>query len=238
MPAKEKPKSISKKKFYKSRKDKMIDGVCGGLAEFLGVDGNVVRVVWLLSIFIKGLGIIAYVLAMIIVPVNPEHKNLNGAAKRKRNPAFFWGLFLILLGFVFLWNHLDWPYHWNFPWNFRFFPFWGISWEMLWPLALIFLGVAYIIYVLRKEKREAKPKEKGGDHGDEEKKLVRMTENKMIGGVCSGFGRHFNIDTTIIRIALVILALATDVLLWIVIYAFLFIVIPQAEVDKAKVEKQ
>ena len=100
MVEKKDPQKTESKRFYKSRKDKMIDGVCGGLAEYLNVDVNVIRILWLISIFLKGLGIVAYILAMIIVPVNPAHRELKEEEKKKRNPVFFWGLLLIIIGFL------------------------------------------------------------------------------------------------------------------------------------------
>ncbi|WP_290646883.1 PspC domain-containing protein [Kosmotoga sp.] len=59
------------KKLYKSRKNKVIDGVCGGLAEYLEVDATVVRLLWALTAFVWGVGILLYILAMIIVPREP-----------------------------------------------------------------------------------------------------------------------------------------------------------------------
>ena len=58
------------KRYYKSRTDRMIDGVCGGLADYLDVDSTVIRILWVASVFIGGIGAIAYILGMIIVPVN------------------------------------------------------------------------------------------------------------------------------------------------------------------------
>ena len=63
------------KKLYKIEQGKMIDGVCGGLAEYLDVDPSVVRIIWALVVFAGGTGILAYIIAAIILPrksqVNP-----------------------------------------------------------------------------------------------------------------------------------------------------------------------
>jgi phage shock protein C len=56
------------KRIYKSSTDKMIDGVCGGIAEYLQVDPVLIRVVAVISIFFGGAGIIAYIIAAIIMP--------------------------------------------------------------------------------------------------------------------------------------------------------------------------
>ena len=59
------------KKLYKSNQNKMIDGVCGGIAEYFGIDPTVVRLVWALFSLMGGSGILAYFIAAIIIPRNP-----------------------------------------------------------------------------------------------------------------------------------------------------------------------
>lgn len=59
------------RRIYRSRSNSMIAGVCGGLAEYLGVDPTVVRLLYvLLSIFSAGFpGILVYIIAMFIIPL-------------------------------------------------------------------------------------------------------------------------------------------------------------------------
>lgn len=59
------------KKLYKSNQDKMIDGVCGGIAEYFGIDPTVVRLIWALFSLMGGSGILAYIIAAIIIPRKP-----------------------------------------------------------------------------------------------------------------------------------------------------------------------
>lgn len=56
------------KKLYKSNTNKMVAGVCGGVAEYLGVDPTVVRLIWVLFTALGGSGLLAYILAAIIMP--------------------------------------------------------------------------------------------------------------------------------------------------------------------------
>lgn len=56
------------RKLYKSVKDKKICGVCGGIAELLGIDSTIIRLVWAFFIVFGGMGILAYILAAIIIP--------------------------------------------------------------------------------------------------------------------------------------------------------------------------
>ena len=59
------------KKLYKSNQNKMIDGGCGGIAEYFGIDPTVVRLIWALFSLMGGCGILAYIIAAIIIPRNP-----------------------------------------------------------------------------------------------------------------------------------------------------------------------
>ena len=56
------------KKLYRSEKNRMIVGVCGGLAEYFDVDPVVVRLLWVVFTFFIGSGILLYILACIIMP--------------------------------------------------------------------------------------------------------------------------------------------------------------------------
>ena len=64
------------KRLYRSRKDKVISGVCGGIAEYLEVDPVVVRLVWaILTVISMGMGILAYIVAWVIIPEEPGIKS-------------------------------------------------------------------------------------------------------------------------------------------------------------------
>ena len=58
-----------KKRLYRNKKDRMIAGVCSGIADYLNADPTIVRLIWAIAtIFTGGLGIFAYIVAWIIVP--------------------------------------------------------------------------------------------------------------------------------------------------------------------------
>ena len=58
------------KKLYRSNTDKILAGVCGGIAEYLAVDSTVVRLLAVLSVF-TSVGIIAYIIAALVIPLPP-----------------------------------------------------------------------------------------------------------------------------------------------------------------------
>ena len=59
---------IKKKRLYKIEQGKKIDGVCGGIAEFFDIDPTLVRLAWVLFTACAGSGIIAYIIAAIVMP--------------------------------------------------------------------------------------------------------------------------------------------------------------------------
>lgn len=61
------------KRLYKINQGKMVDGVCGGIAEYFGLDPSLVRLDWIIFSAMGGSGIPAYILAAVIIPREPEH---------------------------------------------------------------------------------------------------------------------------------------------------------------------
>ncbi len=59
------------KKLYRSRNDRMIAGVCGGLGEYFSIDPTLFRLVFVIAAVFGGSGFLAYLLFMIIVPQEP-----------------------------------------------------------------------------------------------------------------------------------------------------------------------
>ena len=60
------------KKLYRSRTNKKLFGVCGGLAEYFDIDPTVLRLILVLAVVCAGVGLVAYLIAALIMPVNPN----------------------------------------------------------------------------------------------------------------------------------------------------------------------
>jgi phage shock protein C len=58
------------KRLYRSRRNRMIAGICGGLGDYLSVDPTIVRLIWIVSLF-AGFGFLAYLVAWILIPEEP-----------------------------------------------------------------------------------------------------------------------------------------------------------------------
>lgn len=143
-----------KNRVYRSRKYRVIAGVAGGLAEYFNVDVVLVRLLWVISIFAGGGGVLAYIIAWIVIPEEnrkdgkimdtgeryetnadsredtPEDITKGAGARRQRN----FGLLLIGLGILFLIRQ-----------------FFGFFFHYFWPLLLVALGV----FLLLRERRDA-----------------------------------------------------------------------------------
>jgi phage shock protein C len=131
------------KRLYRSRRDRMIGGVAGGLAEYFGVDPVIMRLIWLVLLF-TGIGFFAYIAALIIIPEasdeepfsgEPGHSHPGDAGTAKQ----LLGILLIALGVIFLVRNMIPSY--IFIQVRRFF----------WPTLLIVCGVALIWNGTRKE---------------------------------------------------------------------------------------
>ena len=61
------------KRLYKSKENRMLDGVCGGIAEYFNIDPTIVRLGWFLFSLTGGSGVLAYIIALIIIPEKPHN---------------------------------------------------------------------------------------------------------------------------------------------------------------------
>ena len=61
---------MAAKKLYRIKEGRMVAGVCNGIGEYLDVDPTIIRLLWLVLIFAFGGGIIAYLVAWIVIPMN------------------------------------------------------------------------------------------------------------------------------------------------------------------------
>jgi len=61
------------KRLFRSKKEQMLGGICGGLAEYIDVDPSIIRLVFVVLIVLSwGLFLFVYIAAWVIVPVSPE----------------------------------------------------------------------------------------------------------------------------------------------------------------------
>ena len=126
---------------FRSRKNRIIAGVCGGIAEYFSVDPTLVRLIWVIMVLTFGAGILAYIIAAVIMPERAE--DISGhdcpdisqrgegrtySINPERNRAVV-GIGLVLIGILFLAKQF---FHWI---DIRFF----------WPIVFIAVGFLIIL---------------------------------------------------------------------------------------------
>ncbi len=147
------------KKLYRSRTDRMIFGVCGGLGEYFGIDPIIFRGLFLLLVFGGGAGILVYLILAIVIPNNPQpgaaaeynpeaaRQKINEFAQEMKQGAqdlaaqmnhgsgfgarrSILGLIVVLAGCLLLLDKIL-PQAW-------------MRWDIFWPVIIIFAGLAII----------------------------------------------------------------------------------------------
>lgn len=148
-------------RLYRSRKDRLIGGVCGGLGAYFGIDPVIVRLVFVAAVVWGGLGFVGYMLLWIIIP--PEERSgmtaadaiganvaeiersargragearsaFNASSPEMRERSTWLAIGLIVTGVLLLFGNIV-----------------GVTLAKLWPLLLVALGV-YIIFQARQER--------------------------------------------------------------------------------------
>lgn len=125
------------KRLYRSKKDKIVAGVAGGIAEYFMIDPIWIRLVFILLLIADGAGLIIYLIAWILIPENPKQskiketdveKAFSKISKRKKDNSFIFGVIIVIVGAALLMQNL---FSWFTP-------------EVFGPLMIIILGI-YLI---------------------------------------------------------------------------------------------
>lgn len=111
----------------RSREDRVIAGVCGGLGRYLGVDPVLLRIAFVVLTATGGAGVLLYVLALVVIPDQQEHEDLGPAPEARGDLWMYVGVGLIALGSVMLVDQL-------LPWFDR----------VMAPLVLIAVGIGIL----------------------------------------------------------------------------------------------
>jgi phage shock protein PspC (stress-responsive transcriptional regulator) len=145
------------KKLYRSRENRVISGVCGGIAEYFDIDATLIRLLWAITILFAGTGILAYVLCILIIPEEPIYKDKDKdnedeeeydetvvmddeettyekreIIKENKNSTYGIGLIFIAVGMMFIARKIFWWLNIDFAWG------------LFWPGLLVIFGV-YLI---------------------------------------------------------------------------------------------
>jgi phage shock protein C len=126
------------KRLHRSRRDRVFAGVCGGLAEYFGVDAVLLRIVAVALALSGGAGFLLYLIAWVAIPEDPPGEIAEGPVSRpvrtaqderaRATTVTFAGGALVVAGALMLLNHLV-------PW---------VNGALLWPLVVVAAGVAIL----------------------------------------------------------------------------------------------
>jgi phage shock protein C len=230
-------------RLYRSQTNKVLAGVCGGLAEYLNADPTVIRLVWILLTFLGGSGIILYIVAIFIIPENVITASgvTSPPVKSDFSAGRIFGILFVLVGIILLLDNLE---------IFSFCRLCDTSWEFVFPGLLILAG----IYLLAKRaKLPAAPTNLDSSTAPEQpvenpalspapekessanpKVFRRSMTDKKIFGICGGAGEFFGIDPTIVRIAYAIFTILSSGM-GIILYFLMYLIVPE---DKQQQSKQ
>ncbi len=174
------------KRIYRSQEDRIIAGVCGGFADYFGIDPTIVRLIWIFFTVFGGMGILAYIFSIVLIAENDSSKAKEiNADDDYDEKLVLWGVVIIIVGILLFFRHR---------------PMVGMMWHavsgnwfnILFAIGLI--GVGIYILVNRKD--------------DNKKSLSNLRisglylseTDKKLGGVCGGIAESINVDSTIIRL--------------------------------------
>jgi len=225
-------------KLYRSTANKVFAGVCGGLAEYFDVDPVVIRILFVLMVLFGGTGIVLYIAAIFIVPKRPFYFTETPHAQPDGKPGVqseavrnWFGIAMVVIGIFLLLANME---------IFHFFNFVEDTFEFIFPVLLIILGMAIIYYRQTQPAPQETPPQEGEPAAERPfqtpnfRQFRRSIMDKKIFGVCGGLAQYFGIDSSLVRMLYVVLCLASFGA-GLVLYILLAIIVPYDNIFTSRV---
>jgi phage shock protein C len=149
----EKKFSSQHKRLVRSKNNKVLAGVAGGIGEYFQIDPTIIRLIFILLTIFGGSGLLIYIIFWLIMPLADSQTNnvqatiksnvdeMSDRAKTiaqdlrfssdREDSKFWWGLIIIIFGFLLLFN------------NFGLFNFFNFG--KIWPVALVVVGILILL---------------------------------------------------------------------------------------------
>lgn len=204
-----------KNTLYRHPTDKLVGGVCGGLADYLGLDATLVRILWVvMTLVTSGGGFLAYLALWLLLPVGTVQAGQQRPAALELNERSLSraAIVLMTLGGLWLLSNIG-----LLPW------LWGAFWSVVrvffWPALLI--GAGYLLLRSTNQRdlqmdwsswrarwqtrMNGKMPSKADvkDNLNQVKQripLKRSRRDRIFMGVCGGLGQRFGIDANLVRL--------------------------------------
>ena len=231
---------VPKSTLFRHPSDKLVGGVCGGLADYLGWDPTLVRVLWVgATLTTGGGGFLAYLALWLLLPVGTVKGGKVRPAALELNERSL-GLaakLLIGLGVVWLLANLGiLPSLWH--------TFWSLMWVVFWPAVLI--GIGYLLlrgtgvtsgwrFDLKSWQNRLRTDFKSPNREGMKASLRSMRENfplkrsrqdRLFLGVCGGIGRKLGIDANLVRLVWAAFSIGS-IGMGVLIYVLLGLLLPE-----------
>ncbi|MCF8259993.1 MAG: PspC domain-containing protein [Melioribacteraceae bacterium] len=176
----------------RSVSNKIIAGVCAGIADYLEINPNIIRVLFVFLFLLGGWGLVVYLGAVVVIPASNYEKEKSGSGKWRKNIILKFvisGFVLILLVYSAL----------NYFWVHNFLVFSYLTQSLVFSIIIIGLGIFLI-------KFENKTKTFPSRNQNE---LHKSQSDIILTGVCGGLSEYLLIDSSITRIIWLTFTFAT-----------------------------
>jgi phage shock protein PspC (stress-responsive transcriptional regulator) len=201
------------KRVYKLREGRVIDGVCGGFADYIGVETIWVRIAWAVLALAGGIGIVAYVLAMYFFPRAEAGEGTPRERAQRPTGTLVVGLILLGVGATIVLRAIG-------VLDYGFWGAWHVAWVITWPLSLIGGGL-FLLFIYWRQ---------GAEHAWV---FRRLGWDKMVLGVCSGLGELLKTDPNLVRLAFALLIVLSRGI-GLIVYVAIGLMTPEAKEETGK----
>ncbi|MCS6844409.1 MAG: PspC domain-containing protein [Caldilineales bacterium] len=218
------PGAPKRRRLYRSAANRSLAGVCGGLAERLGVDSALVRIPWLLSVPLTGgLTLLLY---LVLAAALPEETPADRAAapvrrgdswqRAQQSRVLTAALILLLAGLLLTIESLG-----LLP--LRVSEAGRRLWSLAWPLSLAGLGLGLLAWINRRRIPWERLQRIGRGLP-----LRRSRRQRLVAGVCGGLAEQLRVDPLLVRLAWGVLTVVVLGVVGVLLYVAAALVLPAA----------
>lgn len=146
--------STQPRRLYRSSVNRMIAGVCGGIAEYLNVDPTLVRLGFALLTLVNGVGILLYLVMAIVTPRAPVGVSPSEAPRVMLDLSWMGAAILLVVGLGLVAFGAAWALDQIGPWFWASWSFWSIARTLarfFWSALLIVVGLVIVVAALRRK---------------------------------------------------------------------------------------
>ena len=191
------------RRITRSQSDRLLTGVCGGVADYFSIDPTLVRLIWIFFTLFGGSGLLAYIIATLMIPDSNSQEGYFKLDSLKSNPL--WGVLFIFSGLILFLQYDD-----------IFYLFWASFWGNFINISIAFVLLGIGIYLLYNRQSQIKSNNKNVLANP----LHLSIDDKKLAGVCGGLGESLVIDPNIVRVLWVFgtfMSIGVGVLLYIIL---------------------